>query len=485
MNTQIRRLFIVVLMMFAALGLIVTNNQVIQAPSLNADGRNQRTILHAAEVDRGPIIVAGEAVASSKKIEDSSRYQRSYSQGPLYAQTTGYFSAAFSQSTGMEAAAEDILDGQSQVLLAQRFRNLFTGQNRQGGGVVLTLNPNMQKIAAEKLGNRKGAVVALDAKTGAVLAMYSSPSYDPNSLAVFDSQEANTAYTNLINDPSKPLYNRAIAGDLYAPGSTFKILTSIALLEKGAVTPETEMDSPVSTTLPGTATSVSNIESTECGNGHPTLSEAFARSCNTTFVLASEKLTHTDLADVTNRFEFGTSQKIPLSVTPSQFPDSTDSAQLAMSAIGQYSVKVTPMEMAMIAQTIANKGTMMRPYLISQIVDSDLQVQSQTSPIRVGQKITPEISSQMTQMMTGVVSQPYGTGTSMAISGVSVAAKTGTAELGDGSGRANAWAVGFAPADNPQIAFAVLVEGDESHPVPHGGTDAGPIARALLQEGLK
>ena len=315
--------------------------------------------------------------------------------------------------------------------------------------------------------------------------MYSSPSYDPNSLAVFDSQEANTAYTNLINDPSKPLYNRAIAGDLYAPGSTFKILTTIALLEKGAVTPETEMDSPVSTTLPGTATSVSNIESTECGNGHPTLSEAFARSCNTTFVLASEKLTHTDLADVTNRFEFGTSQKIPLSVTPSQFPDSTDSAQLAMSAIGQYSVKVTPMEMAMIAQTIANKGTMMRPYLISQIVDSDLQVQSQTSPIRVGQKITPEISSQMTQMMTGVVSQPYGTGTSMAIPGVSVAAKTGTAELGDGSGRANAWAVGFAPADNPQIAFAVLVEGDESHPVPHGGTDAGPIARALLQEGLK
>ena len=472
MNTQIRRLFIVVLMMFAALGLIVTNNQVIQAPSLNADGRNQRTILHAAEVDRGPIIVAGEAVASSKKIEDSSRYQRSYSQGPLYAQTTGYFSAAFSQSTGMEAAAEDILDGQSQVLLAQRFRNLFTGQNRQGGGVVLTLNPNMQKIAAEKLGNRKGAVVALDANTGAVLAMYSSPSYDPNSLAVFDSQEANTAYTNLINDPSKPLYNRAIAGDLYAPGSTFKILTTIALLEKGAVTPET-------------ATSVSNIESTECGNGHPTLSEAFARSCNTTFVLASEKLTHTDLADVTNRFEFGTSQKIPLSVTPSQFPDSTDSAQLAMSAIGQYSVKVTPMEMAMIAQTIANKGTMMRPYLISQIVDSDLQVQSQTSPIRVGQKITPEISSQMTQMMTGVVSQPYGTGTSMAISGVSVAAKTGTAELGDGSGRANAWAVGFAPADNPQIAFAVVVEGDESHPVPHGGTDAGPIARALLQEGLK
>ena len=485
MNTQIRRLFVIVLMMFAALGLMVTNNQVIQAPSLNADGRNQRTILHAAETDRGPFIVDGTAIASSEKVEGSSRYQRSYSQGPLYAHTTGYFSAAFSQSTGMEAAAEDILDGQSQALLAQRFRNLFTGQNRQGGGVVLTLNPQMQQIAAEKLGNRKGAVVALDAKTGAVLAMYSSPSYDPNSLAVFDSQEANTAYTDLINNPSKPLYNRAIAGDLYAPGSSFKILTTIALLEKGAVTPQTEMDSPVSTVLPGTQTSVSNIESTECGNGHPTLAEAFARSCNTTFVLASEKLTHTDLADLTNRFEFGTSQKIPLSVTASQFPDSTDSAQLAMSSIGQYSVKVTPLEMAMISQTIANKGTMMRPYMISQIVDSDLQVQSETSPVRVGQKISPEIASQMTELMQGVVSQPYGTGTEMALPGISVAAKTGTAEVGDGSGRANAWAVGFAPADNPKIAFAVLVEGDDSRPVPHGGSDAGPIARALLQEGLK
>ena len=485
MNTQIRRLFVIVLMMFAALGLVVTNNQVIQAPSLNADGRNQRTILHAAEIDRGPIIVDGTAVASSHKVDGSSRFQRSYSEGPLYAHTTGYFSAAFSQSTGMEAAAEEILDGQSQALLAQRFRNLFTGKNRQGGGVVLTLNPQMQKAAAEKLGNRKGAVVALDAKTGAVLALYSSPSYDPNSLAVFDSQEANTAYTKLINDDSHPLYNRAIAGDLYAPGSTFKILTTIALLEKGQISPQTEMDSPVSMTLPGTQTSVSNIESTECGNGHPTLAEAFARSCNTTFVLASEQLSHADLADLTNRFEFGTTQKIPLSVTPSQFPDTTDSAQLAMSSIGQYSVKVTPMEMAMIAQTIANKGSMMRPYLISQIVDSDLQIQSQSSPIRIGQKISPEIASQMTELMEGVVSQGYGTGREMAIRGVSVAAKTGTAEVGDGSGRANAWAVGFAPANDPQIAFAVIVEGDENTPVPHGGSDAGPIARSLLLEGLK
>ena len=343
----------------------------------------------------------------------------------------------------------------------------------------------MQKIAAEKLGNRRGAVVALNAQTGAILALYSSPSYDPNQLAAFDSAAANDAYNALLNDPGRPLYNRAIAGDLYAPGSSFKILTTIALLEKGVAQPDTPMDSPVSTVLPGTVTSVSNIESTDCGSGKPSLAEAFARSCNTTFILASEKLTHADMADVANRFEFGSTQKIPLTVTPSIFPEKTDAAQLAMSSIGQFSVKATPLEMAMVAQTIAKNGQMMNPYLIEQIVDGDLQVRSSATPSPLGQKVKPEIAQQLTRMMQGVVDQPYGTGTTMALPGVSVAAKTGTAEVGDGSNRANAWAVGFAPADRPTIAFAVLVEGDDRVPVPHGGSDAGPIARALLEAGLK
>lgn len=484
MNAQIRKLFVVVLIMFAALGVAATNIQFLQAPSLNADGRNSRTVLHAAELDRGPIIVDGSAIASSTKVKDSQRFQRTYSNGPLYAPVTGYFSV-FNQATGMEAAAQSILDGDSQVLLAQRLRNLFTGSQRQGGGVVLTLDSAMQQVAASALNGRKGAVVALNAKTGAVLALSSSPSYDPNTLAVFDSSSADAAYQKLLSDPSRPLTNRAIAGDRYAPGSSFKILTVAALLEKGVATPSTPMDSPVETTLPGTSTSISNIESTTCGDGKPTLTEAFARSCNTTFVLASEKLTHDELADMAQRFGFGSDLSIPLDVTPSEFPATTDAAQLAMSAIGQYDVQVTPMQMAMIAQTVANKGTEMKPYLIEQVVDADLQVQSTTSPQELATPISPEISSQLTQMMRAVVDEPYGSGTPMAIDGVAVAAKTGTAELGDGSGRANAWAVGFAPADDPQIAFAVVVEGDDAQPVPHGGTVAGPIARALLEAGLK
>ena len=472
MNAQIRKIFVIVLLMFALLGVGVTNTQFVSASSLNADPRNQRTILHAAETDRGPIIVDKSAIASSEREEDSKRYARSYSEGPLYASVTGYFSSVGNASTGIEAAEESVLDGQSQTLLGQRIRNLLTGQNRQGGGVELTLNSKMQQAAAQALGNRKGAVVALDATTGAVLAMYSSPSYDPNALASSDAGSVTDAFDSLSSDPNKPLLNRAIS-ERYAPGSTFKILTTIALIENG-----------VSTTLPGTATEVTNIESSTCGDGNPTLAEAFARSCNTTFVLASEQLTNQQLTDVTNRFGFGRESQIPLTVTPSVFPTGVDSAQLAMSSIGQYTVQTTPLQMAQVAQTVANDGQMMSPYLIASIVDADNQVVRSSSPTDAGRPISAETASKLRSMMEGVVSQPYGTGTTMALPGVSVAAKTGTAETGEGE-RANAWAIGFAPADKPKIAFAVLVEGDDETPTPHGGDVAGPVARAILEAGLK
>jgi len=349
--------------------------------------------------------------------------------------------------------------------------------------VELTLNPDMQKAAAAALGNRKGAVVALDAQTGAVLAMYSAPTFDPNQLASSDAGAVSDAFSALSSDPSNPLLNRTIS-ERYAPGSTFKILTTIALIENGLADPDMHMPSPVSTTLPGTATEVSNIESSTCGDGEPTLTEAFARSCNTTFVLASEQLTNQQLLDVTNRFGFGRESQIPLTVTPSVFPADADAAQLAMSSIGQYTVQTTPLQMAQVAQTIANDGQMMTPYLIGSIVDADNQVVRTTTPTDAGRPISSETASKLRAMMEAVVSQPYGTGTTMALPNVSVAAKTGTAETGEGD-RANAWAVGFAPADNPRIAFAVLVEGDDTNPTPHGGDVAGPIARAVLEAGLK
>ncbi len=482
MNAQIRKIFVVVLIMFAMLGLAVTNTQFISAPSLNADPRNVRTNLHAAEIDRGPIIVEKTAIASSE-LDDDNHYTRVYDQGSLYVSATGYFSSVGYGSTGIEAAQENVLDGQSQTLLGQRLRNLLTGEKRQGGGVELTLRASMQEAAAAALGDRKGAVVALDAKTGAILALYSSPSFDPNALASRDAGEVQDAYATLDADPKNPMLNRTIS-ERYAPGSTFKVLTAIALIENGIANPDTRMDSPVSTTLPGTNTEVSNIESSTCGDGKPTLTEAFARSCNTTFVLASEKLTTQQLTDVTKRFGFGDEQEIPLTVIPSVFPSDADSAQLAMSSIGQYTVQATPMQMAQVAQTIANGGQMMSPYLIKQIVDADNQTIRKTKATEAGRPISADTASKVTGMMQAVVSQPYGSGTPMALPNVSVAAKTGTAETGDGD-RANAWAIGFAPADNPQIAFAVIVEGDETNPTPHGGDVAGPVAKAVLEAGLQ
>ena len=171
-------------------------------------------------------------------------------------------------------------------------------------------------------------------------------------------------------------------------------------------------------------------------------------------------------------------------MTPSVFPSDADPAQLAMSSIGQYTVQTTPLQMAQIAQTVANQGQMMTPYLIDSIVDADNQVVRTNSPTDGGRPISAETASKLRTMMEAVVSQPYGTGTTMALPNVAVAAKTGTAETGEGN-RANAWAIGFAPADNPQIAFAVLVEGDDTNPTPHGGDVAGPIARAVLEAGLK
>ena len=482
MNAQIRKIFVVVLIMFAMLGLAVTNTQFISAPSLNADPRNVRTNLHAAEIDRGPIIVEKTAIASSE-LDDDNHYTRVYDQGSLYVSATGYFSSVGYGSTGIEAAQENVLDGQSQTLLGQRLRNLLTGEKRQGGGVELTLRASMQEAAAAALGDRKGAVVALDAKTGAILALYSSPSFDPNALASRDAGEVQDAYATLDADPKNPMLNRTIS-ERYAPGSTFKVLTAIALIENGIAKPDTRIDSPVSTTLPGTHTEVSNIESSTCGDGKPTLTEAFARSCNTTFVLASEKLTTQQLTDVTKRFGFGDEQEIPLTVIPSVFPSDADSAQLAMSSIGQYTVQATPMQMAQVAQTIANGGQMMSPYLIKQIVDADNQTIRKTKATEAGRPISADTASKVTGMMQAVVSQPYGSGTPMALPNVSVAAKTGTAETGDGD-RANAWAIGFAPADNPQIAFAVIVEGDETNPTPHGGDVAGPVAKAVLEAGLQ
>lgn len=476
MNDQIRKLYIILFAMVCSLALAATYIQFYKAPELNADARNSRTILHAAERDRGPIIVNGTAIAESVKIPDSRRYNRSYPAGDLYGHLTGWFSTNLGSSSGLESAADDILEGDAPSLFAQRLQNLLTGQERRGGGVNLTIDAALQETAKSALGGREGAVVAIEAKTGAIRALYSSPSYDPNKLADPDGAAALDYYKQLDADSGKPLKNRAIAGDRYAPGSVFKLVTAAAMLESG-LTPDSKVSGPASYRLPGTETDLPNISGLACGDGNPTLTEAFARSCNTTFAeggvtVGAEKL-HQKALD----FGFEQDLSIPLPVTPSAYPEGLDPAQTALAAIGQSDVQVTPLQMAMIAAAVANNGQLMKPYLIDSVVNADLEVQTTTKPELLSTPITPEVASQLRTMMVAVVDTRYGTGGTMYLPGRTVAAKTGTAEVAD---RNIAWSVAFIANDNP-VVVAVAIQGDDINPYVGGGTDAGPVVRQLLE----
>ena len=485
MNNQIRKIFIIVLIMFALLGVGVTNTQFISASSLNADARNQRTILHAAETDRGPIIVDKTAIVSSEREQDSKRYARSYAEGPLYAPVTGYFSSVGNASTGIEAAEEDVLDGQSQTLLGQRLRNLLTGQNRQGGGVELTLNSQMQKAAAEALGNRKGAVVALDAKTGAVLAMYSSPTYDPNQLASHDMSQANSNYGVLSQDATNPMLNRATS-QLYPPGSTFKTVVAAAALETGQYQPDTQIPAGASYTLPGTVTQLTNaVPQADGADGKISMEDALAYSSNTAFAQLGVSLGDNAVSSMAKKLGFDSPITVDgsdytgtpwVSVT-SKFPTDINDDKLALASIGQGDTVVTPLQNAMVAAAIANDGKLMQPTLVDRVRSADLSVISQTKPTVMSHAFSADTANKLTQMMEAVVTKEN---TNLAINGVQVAIKTGTAQIGNGNTSIDGWVIGFAPADDPKIAVAVVVHNVDLY----GSFAAGPVMKAMMQEAL-
>ncbi|GMA23747.1 hypothetical protein GCM10025864_15060 [Luteimicrobium album] len=236
MNVPIRRLATVVLAMVLVLMGATTYHQFFQADKLNNDGRNVRTLYRAYGVFRGPIVVDGKSVALSTPVDDPFKFQRKYTDGSLYAAVTGYYSLVFAP-TMIEASENSALNGTADELWLQRLRQLVTGEQQQGASVELTLDAKAQEAAAKALGDQKGAVVAIEPKTGKILALYSSPSYDPNQLAGHDTAKVNQNWQKLLGDDGSPLTNRAIAGDTYPPGSTFKLVTSAAALESGDYTP--------------------------------------------------------------------------------------------------------------------------------------------------------------------------------------------------------------------------------------------------------
>ncbi|ANS79234.1 Cell division protein FtsI [Serinicoccus hydrothermalis] len=484
MNTPIRRLALVVFAMFTALLVSTTWIQFVQAEDLRETPGNRRTLIDNYSRDRGAILVDGTPIASSQPTDDELEWLRQYDQAQRYAHVTGYYSFTYGAGLGLERAEDAVLAGTDDSLFYQRLADVVTGTPVSGASLELTIDPEVQAAATEALGDRRGAAVALNPQTGEILAMVSKPSFDPNALSSHQLAAVDEAYAALTDDPAEPLVNRAIGGDLYPPGSTFKLVLAAAALESGEYTPDTELEGGLTYTLPGTETELPNFGGAACDpEGRPTLAESVQVSCNTSFAWLAGELGADAVREQAEAFGFGQPLEVPMSVTPSIYPDELDDAQLALTGIGQFEVRETPLQVAMISAAIANGGVTMTPYLVEEVRGSDLEVIERAEPRTRSRAVSQESAEQLTEMMTSVVER--GSGQAAALPDVEVAGKTGTAEFGE-NGAAHAWFTGFAPADDPQIAVAVIVESATDNWVGEtGGQVAAPVARAMLEAGVE
>lgn len=480
MNAPIRRLAVLAAALFVVLLASSTIIQVLQAPTIRALSFNRRTLLDNYARERGAILVGGTPIASSTKTDDDLGYLRRYQEPELYSHVTGYYSFIYGAGGGLESAADADLAGTSDQLLFQRINDFFTGAQPTGATLELTLNANAQQAASDGLGDQRGAVVAIDPRTGAILAMVSHPQYDPNALSGHDLDRVEDAWKRLNADKTQPMVNRAIAGDTYPPGSVFKLVTAAAALTNGTVSEDTAIPAPASMDLPQTSVPLPNYDLRPCGpDGTTTMRHALEISCNTYFGYVGLKLGDDAIREQAQKFGFGTTLRVPMRVTPSVFPADLDAPATAQSAIGQRDVRVTPLQMAMVAAGIANGGVVMKPYLVSKVLAPNLETITTAGPEVLSQAVTPDVAARLSDMLVSVVDN--GTGLRAAIPGVKVAGKTGTAQQGNGQ-PPHAWFVSFAPADNPRVAVAVVVEdggnmGDEAV----GGRLAAPIAKAVME----
>ena len=481
MNTPIRRLSVVIAALFTALLVASTIVQFAQAKSLGVMAANKRTILDNYSRERGAIIVAGQPIAKSVPVQDQYKFLRTYPQGELYSQVTGFYSYAVGAPYGLEHAADDLLSGDSDTLFVRRMTDLITGRRTSGATLELTIDPKAQKAADDALGKSKGAVVALDPTTGAILAMVSHPQFDPNPISSHDLTKAANAWKQLADDPDKSFLNRTI-NELYPPGSTFKVVTAAAALENGIVTDENStVPGPAELDLPLTSTNLPNENHRPCGpNNQTTLIHALEISCNTAFGSLGLELGGEKIRAQAAKFGFGDSLQIPMRVTPSSVPADLNAPQSAQSAIGQYDVRTTPLQMAMVAAGIANQGRVMTPYIIDTVRSANLDlIQSTPDPVELSQAVSPQTAEILTTMMVSVVEN--GSGVRAQIPGVQVAGKTGTAQHDPGK-PPHAWFISFAPANDPKVAVAVVVEdGGVTGSEIGGGRVAAPIAKAVME----
>ena len=488
MNTSLRRTSMMIMALIVLLLANATLTQVFTADGLRSDPRNQRVLLDEYSRQRGQISASGQLLAYSVSTDGRYRFLRVYPNPMAFAPVTGFYSLSYS-STGLERAEDTILNGSDQRLFGRRLADFFTGRDPRGGNVATTINPSVQQAAWDAMqagcdGPCKGAVVALEPSTGKILAMVSSPSYDPNLLATHDIAEQATAWQELRDDADSPLMNRAIS-ETYPPGSTFKVLTTAAALQAGE-TPESEVTAQPEIALPDSTAMLENFGGTPCGTEPTTnLRYAFAHSCNTAFVQLGIRTGADELRSTARAFGVDVvPAAIPLQVAESTIGPISDDAALGMSSIGQKDVALTPLQNAMIAATVANKGITMQPYLVESLKGPDLSDIATTTPSEVRRAVSEQVADTLTDLMVAAeqVTQQKGT-----LAGVQIASKTGTAEHGTDPRNTppHAWYIAFAPAEAPKVAVAVLVENGGDRLSATGGAVAAPIGRATIAAALR
>ncbi|OIV37204.1 penicillin-binding protein [Mangrovactinospora gilvigrisea] len=471
-------LFCLVLLVLLLLG--CARLQVLQANSLDDNPANRRQTIARYSRPRGNILVDGNTVTGSRATTGQLKYERTYTDGPLWSPVTGYASQAY--GTGLlEGVEDDVLAGTDPRLSRSSLWAELTRKQNPGGNVFTAINGKAQRAAYQALGGKKGAVAAIDPRNGHILALVTSPSYDPGRFAGTDSA-SEQAWKALNADPAKPMLNRAIR-ETYPPGSTFKIVTAVAALQSGVVTDiDAATDTPDPYTLPGTSTKLTN-EAGGCKNA--SLRVALEKSCNTVFAHLAVDVGQSRMRETANAFGFNDAAlDMPVRVAQSLYPKVDYPSQVALSGIGQGSDTATPLQMAMVAAAVADGGNLERPQLLDKLATSDGRTVSSTSASTYHQVMDSSTASEMQSMMQDVVNS--GTGTNAQISGAVVGGKTGTAQHGENNvATPYAWFVSYAKpsagAESP-VAVAVIVEdGSANRADISGGGLAAPVAKAVME----
>lgn len=477
MNGPIRRVAVGILVCMSLLLAGVTWYQVVRADELRADPRNARPALTERAKERG-LIVARDGTVLARSVEDPSdprSFLREYPEGQAFAHLIGYSSFLIGNA-GLENAYNSDLRSRRDLTITNLVAAIL-GSDLRPKSIELTVDPALQRAALRQLGENRGAVVALDPRTGAVLASVSTPSFNPELLL---GDDAASQWEILLSDDSGPTRDRATR-EIYAPGSTFKTIVAAAALDTGTAGPGTSFDDPVVFQLPGSDATIANATGRACNDGvSATLLQAFVRSCNTIFADLAIQLGADDIGTTAEALGFNQDIEYEWQIPRAAWNTAAledDPAALGQSGIGERDVRTTPLHMAMVAAAVANDGVTVTPHVVSRVLSADGIAEAETEVSELGRAMTSETAVTLTQLMERVVTE--GTGRQASVPGVRVAGKTGTATgTGDFS---NPWFIGFAPVDSPTIAIAVFIEGSAvSGESASGGSLAAPIAAHLI-----